>query len=186
MDISSAIVVHDPNGIHGDGQVIEGVPAVAQARRAGVVLLPYERGIEDEPVSAYFRRGFGFPGHPFSKGMGERGCPMLLHVQQGRPWIYWCAVFAPNGPNPSGTFRLAGSQARQSSFSGALSAVESRAVQVAELRLAEHPGGVAVCGSTRVNVVGDGYMALCLWAVARDVAVSLVAVTQCGGEYRYP
>ena len=178
-----AIVVHDPAGIVLDGQIISGHLAVAAAQRAGLVVLPYEGGRDGEAVGGYFRRAWG-EGVKLHRSVGTRLCPMLIHVEPGREWIYWSAIVVPTGPEPKGVVRLTSDIPRQFAQAAAISLTGEPAPRIEALQRGKPYW--AIGGRARLSVSAPGYVALSLHGAGEDIAVTLSAVVQGREQVAYP
>lgn len=168
-----------------DGQVLNGSALIHRARTdLGMAVLPYELGRELEYVGGYFRRGWGDSGWPIQRTIGVRICPMLIRVEPDRSFVYWTAVVAKAGPNPSGVVRLVS----DSSFPGTQSAALGAGQDDVHLeRLTYDEDGVAVVGGKRrVSVQQGGFLALNLYATASDATVLVSAVSQSAIDVAYP
>lgn len=178
-----AIVVHDPAGIVLDGQIISGHNAIEAARRAGLVVLPHEGGRDGEAVGGYFRRAWG-DGLALRRGVGTRLCPMLLHVEPGRDWIYWAAIVVPNGPEPKGVVRLTSDIPRQFSQAAAIALTEDAVPRIEALERGKPYW--AIGGRARISISAPGYVALSLYGAGSDIAVTLGAVVQARENIAFP
>lgn len=181
------IVVWDPSGFIPDGEYVEGQEA--KIERLGVIALPVDRDdiAQRNPLQGYFRRGWGH-GWRFHRGIGERGCPMMLWTMPDRPVIHFACMLVGTGPEPRGKFRLA-TDSSYGALSGGLRAdgplssfeIGNEMATKAHGAVQAKPAGAnrwTFQGEAHMAATSEGYVALCLYGVAHDVAVVWTAVTQ--------
>jgi hypothetical protein len=178
--LDTAIVVHDPLGEFLDGTILHGPASVVRARDSGAMVLPFDVDRTREQLGGYIRCGWG---GGWEVGGEGRICPMLIRVVPGRPWIYWAAWVVATGPNSGGSVRLIGDTGGPGIQAGSLSAVDG---ETATLDGRVQPSGIAIGGRRRVSVHEEGFIALNLFVLGRDVSVQVSAVTQSRIDVAYP
>lgn len=174
----SHVVVHDPNGVEPEGEVLVGNHAEV-ARSRGVVLLPLEQAVlKRSAFSGWARRAYG-RGWMFDGRRSSRGCPLMLHVSPEYPLIHWVArivVDAELGPL-SGMLRLAADTAQMGAHATGLMP-ESPPVNVPDLGPPDANGGWFVGGSARANIPADMFLAFQLYGTLTGARVQWFAASQ--------
>jgi len=172
------IVVEDPTGELPLGTVVDGPMRNTRAARSAV-LMPVDPDRVAGDVTGYFLRHWG-EGWLFDRGAGERGCPMLLHVEPDAKHVYWAARVAPapNVTRPRGKLKLVTDSGRQQrAMAGGLSAVK-RVEAVEALGPPDAQGGWVIMGRSDLAVSMSGMIALSLYGVCKGLLVQWSAVTQ--------
>jgi hypothetical protein len=178
----NAIVCEDPSRSLEPGTVVEGANEVAQLKRHHVALLPFDVELPKLAVTGFVLVHFG-RGWRFERSVGERGCPMLLHVTNTCRFVYWAArleVIKP-GEQWSAKMRLVHSPDNQRGLGRGMSQVEF----VNQTPKFDERGGATVYGKSRFDVTTDGLLFTDLYVVGNNVRVKWSALSQHTEDYRW-
>lgn len=175
----AVVVVEDHQDPLGEGSLLAEPNLIAKTVARGVCVLPVEPfAYLHFSLGGYVRRGWGRDGWRFSRGAGERGCPMLIQIGEGTSYLHWAARVVGRGLSPSlSSLRLIVDTSNPAAVTVGLTPVEECPAFVPDefrgtsygIRIAR---GVSSCQS-----LSPGFLALSLYAVARDVSVLWSAVS---------
>lgn len=143
------------------------------------VTLPYE---PVAGVAAFAKVSWG-NGWPFDKMIGHRSSPALIYSRPERRFIYWAAQVVKTSDDAQGVLRLATDPVP----SGLTGQIASTAVDIRRLGTGVNegvlmPGGWVVGGKARFETQEPGYLGLVLFAAAKGIAVTWLAVSQCAED----
>lgn len=172
------IVVWDPAANFGIG-IMPGMilsdhtNTYAAARRRGVVMLPvHPELVRESSAGLVDFRAFG-AGALFEQNRLEHGCPLLLLARPAATYVHWAVrIAAPREPM-SGTLRIALNADQPLSLRGGITPLVI-APPLADLKMADQHAGHTIGGVSSLSV-GEGYVGLCLHAIATGCRVLWVA-----------
>lgn len=175
------VLVQDPTGKLPPGHVITESRELAVLKMAGASVLPVDEDLcPPHPVGAldgFFIRSWG-KGWLANKGSGERCCPMILCVRPERVNVYWIARVVPvRGMQATGRVRLVTDTGNPSFISAGLA--HKIQPELLENTPLDARAGWTLEGVSTINVVGEGLLALNLYAVARNARILWSAVSLC-------
>ncbi len=175
------VVVWDPalpSGVAPGMLMNGGTNDFAAARRRGVALLPVHPELVRLTAAGLVHvQGYG-TGALFNRNHGEYGCPLLLLARPAAPYVHWAARIAPKRERLAGTLRILVNPDQPASLRGKVTPIGEGAVDLARLAQQEPDayGGYTVGGVVQLRV-GEGYVGLCLHAVATGCRVLWAAAT---------
>jgi len=174
------IVVEDQNHKFPDRFIVEGERNLVKVKSAGITVIPADRIRLDSMGGSFCKQVWG-KGWPFTRGAGERACPMIIDIDPKQLWIYWLARIEKAGPNPTLSVRLTADTANQRLASGGLSSDTAAAVIPSD-----GADSWIVGGRSRLMAAVSGFFGFILYGVGRDVAVKWSCVTQSAEEHVFP
>jgi hypothetical protein len=174
----SVVVVHDPEGVEAEGEILEGQRAEV-ARSRGIAVLPVVPALlRRNAFAGWARRAYG-RGWRYDAARGSRGCPLTLHVAADHPTIHWTARIVRDETlgEPSGTLRFATDTAQiSSSATGIIN--EENPPNLATLGAPDAHGGWTISGRAQANVPGDTFLAFQLFGQLAGARVAWFAASQ--------
>ncbi len=167
-----AIVCADPQGTLPIGFVIDGIGNITAAKNRGVALLPFNDQLPPNALVGYVQRHFGL-GWLFDRNVGERGCPMAIHVTTACRYLSWAACVGPAEPGPwSATLRLVHSADNQRGISRGMN-------QISYPELGHRSDGdLVVHGQNGFTTTGEGLLYCDLYVRASNTRVKWLAITE--------
>jgi hypothetical protein len=148
------------------------------------ILLPVEERLWRERTGALATHcidRFGDEGIPLRNHDPRRVATMLLDLDEGCPYLHWVLGVRANGPSPAGSFGL---------VAAPLAGIVARSVHDHEpLRITPEftsdPSQLeAIGGRCRVSTAGvSGFAGFQIHAVANDVTILWVAISQCSAPH---
>lgn len=175
-----AIICEDPTHRLNIGTVIEGANEIAQLKRKGCTLLPYDRELPSLANTGYVQN-FRGKGWLLDRNVGERGCPSMLHITSSCRFIYWAAKVKPLDPSqPWGLkMRMVHSSDNQHGMGRGINQVE----HVKQPPSLDDSGCAVVYGKLKFNTQVDGFLFTDLYANASNAVVVWDASTQHYQDY---
>lgn len=154
-----------------DGHLISAAVAAVKSGRTGseLVTLPYEP--EQSPATSFVKRSWGY-GVTFRSAAAERVSPVTIYYRAQRRFIYWRALFVATGPEPQGMVRLSTDPVPN----GLTGRLTGESVSLAG------SGEWVTGGKCSFVSPESGYLGLCLYGTARNVAVRWLAVSNCAAD----
>lgn len=162
------------------GELVEGRERIAEARRAGAVLLPIERERHAEGgIAAYMRREWG-AGVVVDNPAPHILCPMTMRVGPGERFVYWAASLLPIGDVVAGSIVFT-QDYRVGPGTPSVAHGKSSPIDVSEIEELRR-GEAIVGGRLSFSVFGPGVMTFGLWARGTGYKISWSACTHSAQE----
>lgn len=178
------VIVWDGTGQERVGTLVRPNQALrAEETHGKIVTLPTDaRMFGVSALGGFFLRMWGAGVH-FAEMRPQRGCPMVLHVAQDVPYLHWAVRVerVEKRGGMRGTFTIVGMSDPVIPMVGVLSAL-GRPVDLAQLEDPDERGGWILRGKLTLRTMQDGLCPLAVQAVANNLLVRWVAVTQSAGE----
>jgi hypothetical protein len=180
MNQQERVIVWDGTGQERVGSLVHLTQALHAEETSGrVVTLPTDaRAFGTSALGGYSLRQWG-TGVRFSDMRPQRGCPIAVHVAQDVPYVHWAVRIekADKSAGMRGTFALVGSSDPVIPMVGALSAL-GRPADLTQLGEPDERGGWVLRGKLGLRTMVDGLCPLIAQAVADNLLVRWVAVSQ--------
>lgn len=178
------VIVWDGTGQERVGSLVRQNHALfAEETHGRIITLPTDaRMFGASALGGFFLRAWG-AGVRFAELQPRRGCPMALHVTQDVPYLHWAARVekADKSGGMRGTFTIVGTSDPVIPMVGTLSAL-GRPLDLSTLGEPDARGGWVLKGKLSLRTMQDGLCPLMIQAVADNLLVRWVAVTQSRSE----
>jgi hypothetical protein len=178
------VVVWDGTGQERAGSLVRYTQALfAEETRGQIITLPTDaRMLGASALGGFVYRPWGTGVH-FANMRPQRGCPLVIHASQELPYLHWAARIekANKREGLRGTFLIVGHNDPVIPMVGSLSAL-GRPIDLAQLAEPDERGGWFLRGRLALRTMQDGLCPLIVQAVADNLLVRWVAVTQSRGE----
>jgi hypothetical protein len=178
-----AVVCEDPSRRLAIGTVVEGVAEIAALRRKGVAVLPYDYELPRTAASVAYVQNFYGQGWLFDRGVGERGCPLVMHVTKECRYVYWALKIKPkDSAMPwSAQMRLVHSADNGRGLGRGMTQID----HLREAPVLDSDGTATVYGKAAFEASTEGLLFADIYAVARNALVLWTAATQHRGDFKW-
>lgn len=178
------VIVWDGTAQDRVGTLVRSTQAlIGEELHGRIVTLPIDaRMFGVSALGGMFLRMWG-AGVRFTDLRVRRGCPMALHIVQDVAFLHWAlrAEKIDKNAGVRGTLTIVGTSDPVIPMVGTLSAL-GRSVDLSQLGEPDERGGWTLRGRLSVRTMQDGLCPLAVQAVAENLLVRWVAVTQSGDE----